>query len=97
MPKGYVIARVTVTDTDAYAAYAQAAALAQERYGAKRLVRGGQYTVLEGEAKARNVVLEFDSYDQALAYYRSVEYQAAKLKREGAAQADIIAVEGAPD
>ena len=42
MPKGYVIARVTVTDTDAYAAYAQAAALAQERYGAKRLVRGGR-------------------------------------------------------
>lgn len=97
MPKGYVIARVTVTDTDAYAAYAQAAAQAQKLHGAKALIRAGRYTQLEGEAKARNVVLEFESYDQAVAYYNSVEYQAAKLKREGAAQADIIAVEGAPD
>ncbi len=97
MPKGYIIARVTVSDTEAYSAYAQAASLAQKTYGAKVLVRGGPYTQLEGEAKERNVVLEFPSYEQAQAYYHSVEYQAAKLKREGAAQADLIAVEGAPD
>lgn len=97
MPKGYIIARITVTNEQAYADYAQASSQAQKALGGKLLVRAGRYTQLEGEAKARNVVLEFPSYEQALAYYHSVEYQAARLKREGAAHADIIAVEGAPD
>lgn len=97
MPKGYVIARITVTNPDAYLEYTRASTEAIKAYHGKILVRAGQYTALEGEAKARNVVVEFPTYAQAVDYYHSMEYQAAKLKREGAALADIIAVEGAPD
>ena len=93
-PKGYVIARVSVLDPERYAAYAKAAGEAQQKFGAKVLVRGGSYVALEGDARPRNVVLEFQSLAQAQAYYHSAEYRAAKMKREGVATAEIIAVEG---
>jgi uncharacterized protein (DUF1330 family) len=93
-PKGYVIARVTVSDPEVYVAYAKAAGDAQKKYGAKVLVRGGAHVALEGDARPRNVVLEFESLAQAQAYYHSAEYQAAKMKREGVATAEIVAVQG---
>ena len=46
-------------------------------------------------ARARNVVLEFDSYDAARAEYHSTEYQAARALREGVAEVEIVLVEGA--
>ena len=94
MPKGYVIARVTVTDPQAYAEYAKDAAEAIRKYGGRPLVRGGAYEALEGEARARNVVLEFESFEHAKRYYHSPEYQAAKAKRAGAAVAEFVVVEG---
>jgi uncharacterized protein (DUF1330 family) len=94
MPKAYVIARITVTDPDSYAEYVNGATEAIRKFGGRPLARGGTYEALEGEARARNVVLEFESLEQAKRYYHSAEYQAAKAKREGAAVADIVAVEG---
>ena len=64
MPKGYVIARVTVTNPEAYAEYAKGATEAIRQYGGRPLVRGGAYEALEGEARPRNVVIEFDSVEQ---------------------------------
>src|SRR5688500_1893183 len=95
MPKAYVIARVTITGPDAYAKYAKAASEAIRQYGGRPLARGGAYEALEGEARGRNVILEFESFEQAKRYYHSSEYQAAKAKREGAGFAEIVAVEGA--
>ncbi|KAA2242096.1 DUF1330 domain-containing protein [Salinarimonas soli] len=94
MPKAYVIARVTVTDPEKYAEYVKDASAAIRQYGGRPLVRGGAYAELEGGARPRNVVIEFESLDQAKAYYHSPEYQAAIRKREGAATAEIVAVEG---
>jgi uncharacterized protein (DUF1330 family) len=94
MPKGYVIARVDITNPDAYALYAAAASEAIKKHGGKPLARGGRHEALEGQARARNVVLEFDSYDAARSYYFSAEYQAAKAKREGAAVTEFVLVEG---
>jgi uncharacterized protein (DUF1330 family) len=94
MPKAYVIARVTVTDPQAYAEYAKDATEAIRKYGGRPLARGGTYEALEGEARSRNVILEFESFEQAKRYYHSAEYQAAKAKRDGVAVAEIVAVEG---
>ncbi len=94
MPKAYIIARITVTDPDKYAAYVKDATAAIARFGGRPLVRGGAYAELEGGSRPRNVVIEFESLDQAKAYYHSPEYQAAKAKREGAGIAEIVAVEG---
>jgi uncharacterized protein (DUF1330 family) len=94
MPKGYVIARVDITNPDAYALYAADASEAIRKHGGKALVRGGRHEALEGQARARNVVLEFESFDAARAYYFSAEYQAAKAKRTGAAVTEFVLVEG---
>ena len=80
MPKGYVIARVDVTNPEAYARYAAAATKAIADHGGRPLARGGRSEALEGKARARNVVLEFDSYDAARRYYYSEQYQAARRR-----------------
>jgi uncharacterized protein (DUF1330 family) len=95
MPKAFLIARITVTDPVAYAEYAKGATDAMRQYNGRPLVRGGAFEALEGEARPRNVVIEFDSMEQARTYYNSPEYQAAKAKREGACVAEFVLVEGA--
>lgn len=94
MAKGYIIVRVDVSDPEAYARYAKATAVAAEKYGAKPLARGGRFEPLEGQARTRNVIMEFESYDQAKAYYHSPEYQEARQHRIGAAEGEFVVVEG---
>jgi uncharacterized protein (DUF1330 family) len=94
MPKGYIIARVTVRDPEAYALYAQGAAIAQSKHGARVLARAGRCEPLEGEARPRNVILEFDSYEQARAYYNSPEYRAAREHRIGKSEGELLLLEG---
>jgi len=92
--KAYWIARVTVTDPDPYKLYAEAAPAAFERFNARILARGGRCEQLEGEGRPRNVVIEFDSFEDALACYNSPEYQAARKNRVNAGEAEIVIVEG---
>ncbi|MGD0723240.1 MAG: DUF1330 domain-containing protein [Roseiarcus sp.] len=94
MPKGYTIVRVDVTDPEAYANYAKLATEAIKNHGGRPLVRGGRFEAVEGQARARNVVVEFDSFDAARAFYYSQEYQQAKAMREGAAVVEFVLVEG---
>ena len=94
MPKGYLIARAVVTDAAAWAAYAAGATEAQRKYGAEVLVRGGRTEIVEGEGRARNIVLAFESFEAARAYAHSPEYQAAKKLREKAGFLDMVLVEG---
>ena len=86
--------RVTVTDPEAYAEYAKGASEAIRRYNGRPLARGGAYEALEGPARPRNVVIEFESLDQARRYYHSPEYQAARTKRDGACEGEFVIVEG---
>jgi uncharacterized protein (DUF1330 family) len=95
MPKGYVIARAVVINATQWAVYAAAAGDAIKKYGGKPLARGGRMEVAEGEGRARNVVLEFESYDAARTYAHSPEYAAARKLREGAGHIDLVVVEGA--
>jgi uncharacterized protein (DUF1330 family) len=95
MPKGYVIARAVVTNATQWATYSAEAGKVIAQYGGKPLARGGQMAVAEGEGRARNVVIEFESFEHAKAYAYSAEYAAARKLREGAGYIDIICVEGA--
>jgi len=94
MPNGYIIARIDVTDPQAYEQYRLANAVPFAKYKAKFLVRGGNATVKEGTGRSRNVVIEFDSYATALACYESPEYAAAIALRKDASEGDIVVVEG---
>ncbi len=92
--KGYWIGHVDITDPDGYQAYMAANAEPFGKFGARFLVRGGTREVAEGQVRGRTVVLEFPSYEAALACYRSPEYQAAKRLRDGKGTLDLIVVEG---
>ena len=58
MPKGYVIARATVTNPGAWAEYAAKASEAIKKYGGNPIVRGGRAETIEGQGVARNVVIK---------------------------------------
>ena len=94
MPKGYWIARVDVTDPEKYEAYRVANAEALHKFEGRFLVRGGTFESPEGRSKPRNVVIEFPSYQAAVDCYHSAEYARAKRSRAGAAEMDLIVIEG---
>jgi uncharacterized protein (DUF1330 family) len=67
------------------------------RYGGRFVARGGERVVLEGEDDGlRLVLIEFPSLDDARAFYQSPEYAATKRFREGAGEAQFIAIDGYP-
>lgn len=94
MPKAYWIARVDVRDAERYKDYVATAKPAFERYGAKFIARGGKSQAVEGQGRARNVIIEFASMQDALDCYNSPEYQAAKAIRQTVADGEIVIVEG---
>ena len=94
MSEAYWIVRVSVTNPENYPDYLQAAAPAFAKFDAEFKVRGGEFEVMEGEARERNVVVRFADYATAKACYLSPEYQAARAIRNANAAADLIIVEG---
>lgn len=94
MAKGYWIARVDVKDAEAYKLYVAANGAAFKHYGARFLVRSGQFETLEGSSRPRNVVIEFPSYQAALDCYKSPEYMAAAALRANASVGDLVVIEG---
>lgn len=94
MAKGYWIGRIDVHDLDAYQKYIAANGAAFAAHKAKFLIRGGAFQVAEGQARSRNVVIEFPSYEAAKACYNSAEYQAAKAFRDPVSEGDLIIIEG---
>jgi uncharacterized protein (DUF1330 family) len=94
MPKGYVIVNANVTDPEKYAGYGPLASKAVEAFGGRYLARGGKSETLEGSLFPRAVVLEFDSYEAAVKWYHSTQYEAARDLRQGAAVMNMMVVEG---
>jgi uncharacterized protein (DUF1330 family) len=95
MSKAYWIVRVSVRDEQRYPEYLAAAGPAFQKFGANFIVRGGAFEAMEGNARERNVVVEFKDRAMALACYHSPEYQAAKAIRQRYADADFIIIDGA--
>jgi uncharacterized protein (DUF1330 family) len=94
MAKGFWVANIDVTDMDGYKAYVAANAESLHKFGAKFLTRGGKSESVEGKLRSRVVVIEFPSYEAALACYRSPEYQKAKALRIGKGIGEIVVLEG---
>jgi uncharacterized protein (DUF1330 family) len=94
MAKGYWIVRVDVANAEGYAKYAAGNPAIFAKFGGRFLARGGRHTVVEGEGRARNVIIEFPDYHAALACFRSPEYQANIKLRHGHSTGDIIVIEG---
>ncbi|MEC3860801.1 DUF1330 domain-containing protein [Mesobacterium sp. TK19101] len=95
MPKGYIIGHITVNDPEAYQEYIDRDTPILDALGGKFIVRGGQSEVVEGSTYKRHVVIEFPTYEQALAAYHDPEYQEVANIRRATADSTIIVVEGA--
>lgn len=104
MAKGYWIAHITVTDPEAFKGYAPLSGPAIANHGGRYIIRGGKpspgqpsgsrYAVRSGAPKDRHIVVEFDSYEAALACYNSPEYQRAIAVRDRSCQIDIVVIGG---
>jgi len=94
MAKGYWIGHITVKDAAAYELYKAANAVPFEKYGGRFIVRGGRFQCLAGQTRERHVLIEFESYDQALACYNSPEYRDAQKYQAASSENDMIVVEG---
>ncbi len=81
-------------DVDALTRYRKAAHPTITAHGGRVRVARGRQTPLEGQPPPETVIVEFDSYEQALAWYRSPEYQAANQLRKQAADVDAWIVDG---
>ena len=95
MAKGYWIALVEVKNPDGYKnEYVAALPAVLKKFGGRYVTRGGQTSLVEGDAKSRAVILEFPSYQAAMDCYKSPEYAKAKALREAYAESDLIVIEG---
>ncbi|SLN58274.1 hypothetical protein ROJ8625_02948 [Roseivivax jejudonensis] len=94
MPKGYIIAHITVRDPDAYREYVERDTPILEGLGGRFIVRGGRSEIVEGDTHDRHVVIEFPSYDAALAAYNDSDYQEVAEIRRRTADSVILVVEG---
>jgi uncharacterized protein (DUF1330 family) len=93
--RAYLIAQALVSDPQRYEDYKRLAQRAVELYGGRYLVRGGATHLVEGDWNPpRLVILEFDTPELARRFCDSPEYQAAKAARSGAAQMNMLIVEG---
>lgn len=93
--KGYWMAMVDVRDPEGYKQYIEANAAAFAKYGAKFPVRAGRYANPEGPTGNRHVLVEFETYDNAIECYESPEYREALKYRLAASTGHFVIVEGA--
>jgi uncharacterized protein (DUF1330 family) len=92
MAKGYWIARVDVSNEEAYGQYRELNGIAFSKFGGRFVVRGPAGKVVKGVPRKHNVVLEFPTYEAALACYESPEYQAAKRFLDLVGDIDLIII-----
>lgn len=91
----YVIARINITDPEAYEEYRKVVPATIAKFGGKFIARGGKLEILEGEVESlRTVILEFPTMEDARNWYNSQEYAAAKAMRQKASVGSLILVEG---
>lgn len=92
----YWVARAKITDPTTYKKYTDRVPEIIGRYGGKVLARGGRYQIMEGpESFHRFVVIEFPTFEQAVACFESPEYQeAAAFRRTGGGVVENVIVDG---
>jgi uncharacterized protein (DUF1330 family) len=92
----YWLARAKVNDPDEYKRYTDLVPDIIAKFNGKVLARGGRFQHLEGsEHFQRHVVIEFPTFEDAVACHRSPEYQEARRFRlNGVGDNELVIVEG---
>jgi uncharacterized protein (DUF1330 family) len=97
MKVGYwVVTYRSISDESAVKAYAALAGPAIESFGGRSLTRStSRIEAHEVGLQQRTILVEFDSYDIAVAAYKSEAYQGALRALDSGAERDLRIVEGA--
>jgi uncharacterized protein (DUF1330 family) len=92
----YWVARSRIIDPVEYKKYTDQVPDIVARHGGKVLARGGKFRIMEGPEKFhRFIVIEFPTFEQAVACFTSPEYgKAAAFRRNGAGEVENVIVEG---
>lgn len=92
----YFVSEIEWHDTGPMQRYLQAVGASKQKYGGNYLVQGGNPQLIEGDrAVSRMVITAFESKEQAMAWWNSPEYAAARKIREPVTTARVLLVEGA--
>ncbi|MFD7078856.1 MULTISPECIES: DUF1330 domain-containing protein [unclassified Streptomyces] len=95
MPKGYwVSAYRTVADPEKLAAYDELAGPAVGAAGGRLLSRGSRVVAHDAGIAERVVLIEFDSFEQAVAARASAAYQEALAVLADGVERDFRIIEG---
>ncbi len=91
----YWIARSRINDPIEYKKYTDRIPAIIAKYGGRVLARGGRFEIMEGPDKFRRfVVIEFPTFEQGVACFRSTEYdEAAAFRRNGAGEVETVMLE----
>jgi uncharacterized protein (DUF1330 family) len=92
---GYWIVRGgQIRDADALQGYGKLWPAIAAQFGAELIAGKGRVETVEGPQYARQLIVRFDSYEQALACYQSAEYAEAKKLALQASDRELVIVEG---
>jgi uncharacterized protein (DUF1330 family) len=90
----YWIARSRIIDPVEYKKYTDLVPEIIARHGGRVLARGGRFEIMEGPEKFhRFVVIEFPTFEDGVACFKSPEYdKAAAFRRAGAGEVETVMV-----
>jgi len=92
----YVVVQEDIKDEAAFDSYRKQVVPMITAHGGRFIVRGGKFTVLEGEwPMPRLVIIEFPSRRAAEGWYRSPEYQKILTLRLKSSTGNLVIADGA--
>ncbi|MGQ4384733.1 DUF1330 domain-containing protein [Streptomyces sp. SAS_270] len=95
MAKGYWVSVYrTISDPEKLAAYNKLAGLAVRAGGGRTLARGGRVVAHDAGIAERTVLVEFDTFEQAVAARESAAYQEALVVLSDGVERDFRIIEG---
>lgn len=97
--RGYIVAEITVHETETYDEYVVRSGVVLEKHGARLLAQAftarGELLVKEGGREFERLVLvEFDSLERVTDFYESPDYQAVIGLRHRSADSHVYHLQG---
>ena len=88
----YWMARSKINNPENYSKYTSLVGDILQKYGGKPLSRGGKFQMMEGpDYFKRFVIVEFPTFEDAVACFESDEYQAAaEYRRNGSGEVETV-------
>jgi len=90
---GYWMIRSDVTDREAFAEYAKLASPILAKHGGRFISYGQRHETREGSDVPRNVIIEFPTYEDAVACYDDPDYRASLELARKAMRRELVIVD----